>query len=206
MFNYLKTPFTVPPKAGNPPQLSKPISILNFNSTKPIIFPNDRTYRFLLKCSLKPTCVICTIDGEVKTDFDNDPLVLQALDGRINFQIFKHAAENKDKGVCQILTKEGIEAKSKLNDPKIRAFLDVIAFAEAYFANRVMNYDESSNFVKMDNLSDHPNKILSGASSSASGRYQIMTDTWKEAKVKLGLSDFTPESQDIFAAYKLITI
>jgi muramidase (phage lysozyme) len=177
--------------------------VYDFTPIKPIIFPDDRTYKMLLKYSLKPICVVCTEAGDVKLDFHDDPIAVQALTGRINFQTFKHLAENKDGSLCETLTKEGIEAKNLLKDPRIRAFLDMIAFAEAYFAKRVMNYDEGSNFIKIDDLTDHPQRILPGGSSSASGRYQFMSPDWATTKKAVGVSDFTPESQDIAAVHLL---
>jgi muramidase (phage lysozyme) len=187
--------------------------IYDATPTKPIIFPDDSNYRFLLRCSLKPICVVCTEEGERKIDFSDDPLAIQAIAGRINFQTFKHLAENKDGSLCETLTKEGIEAKALLKDPRIRAFLEVIKYAEGYFANRVVQYHEGSDWVTLPNFDDHPGRTLPGAGSSAAGAYQIMTDTWFGVKAKndpgakkiLGLTDFTPESQDIFAVYKMKT-
>lgn len=190
-----------------------PSSSVIYDATpeKPIIFPDDRHYRFLLRCSLKPICVICTEAGDVKLDFNDDPLAVQAIAGRINFQTFRHLAETKDGSVCESLTKEGFEAKALLKDPRIRAFLEIIKYAEGYFANRVVQYHEGSDWVTLPNFNDHPGKKLPGAGSSAAGAYQIMTETWfgkgddRGAKKILGLTDFTPESQDIFAAYKMKT-
>lgn len=110
------------------------------------------------------------------------------------------------------LTKQGIQAKEILGNPKVRAFLEVIKYGEAYkrvLGNGLpMQYDEASNFKKMPDYKDHPGKTLPGGSTSASGAYQIMTGTWFGEKgidigikKKLGLTDFTPESQDIAAAF-----
>ena len=110
------------------------------------------------------------------------------------------------------LTEEGKQAKALLDEPKVRAFLIVVRNAEAYgrvrAGGQILQYDEAFSFKKIPNLNDHPG-TLPGSSSSAAGAYQIMKDTWfgkgkdKGAKKILGLTDFSPLSQDIFAAYKL---
>jgi muramidase (phage lysozyme) len=118
------------------------------------------------------------------------------------------AEERSDKN----LTEEGKQAMALLDDPKVRAFLIVVRNAEAYGRVRnggqILQYDEAFGFKKIPNFNDHPG-TLPGSSSSAAGAYQIMKATWfgkgtdKGAKKILGLSDFSPLSQDIFAAYKL---
>ncbi len=116
-----------------------------------------------------------------------------------------------DKGETN-LTEIGVQSKGLLQNPKIKAFLITIRYAESY--GRVaagglpLQYNEAFNFKKFESFSDHPG-TLKGNSSSAAGAYQIMKDTWygkgKDigAKKILGLSDFSPISQDIFAVYKL---
>lgn len=131
---------------------------------------------------------------------------------KVKSNVFVVAYSITDMGA---LTKKGEEAKELLKNPKVRAFLEMIKYAEAY--KRVlggglpMQYDEASNFVKLPNYDDHPGKTLPGGSTSAAGAYQAMTETWFGkgtdigAKRLLGLRNFKPESQDIFAAYKLQT-
>jgi hypothetical protein len=63
---------------------------------RPLIFPDDGNYKYLLKCSLKPICVVCSPEGDIKIDFNTDPLVIEALGSRMNFQSFKTQAEAKD--------------------------------------------------------------------------------------------------------------
>jgi muramidase (phage lysozyme) len=179
--------------------------IYDFSSSqKPIIFPNDISYTFLLSCAIKPVCTVCVDNIYVKVDFYDDSLVRQAMIGEINYQTFKHAVEIRD-GImeCQTLTKGGIEAKELLKAPRVRAFLDTLAFAEGN-----TNYDTAfgstiKNPKVIEDLATHPNTTAGG--SSASGRYQFKTDTWNEAKKKLGLTDFTPESEDIASVYKMKT-
>lgn len=131
---------------------------------------------------------------------------------KVKSQVFVVAYSITDIGA---MTKKGEEAKELLKNAKVRAFLEVIKYAEAY--KRVlggglpMQYDEASSFVKLPNYDDHPGKTLPGGATSAAGAYQIMTETWfgnaakKDigAKRTLGLRNFKPESQDVFAVYKM---
>lgn len=57
-----------------------------------------------------------------------------------------------------------------------------------------------------DDLSKHPNRKITkwGLTSTAAGAYQILNKTWQEIAKKLGLQDFSPQSQDR-AAIELIT-
>lgn len=90
--------------------------------------------------------------------------------------------------------------QSYLKDPRVFAFLDLIARAEAWFAGakREVGYNEAVGFVKIPNLYQHPGTVA--------GRYQFTTDTWAIVKSKCGLYDFTQESQDIAGVYLLSTL
>ncbi|HEX8734073.1 MAG TPA: peptidoglycan-binding protein [Pyrinomonadaceae bacterium] len=109
-----------------------------------------------------------------------------------------------------------------LRDPRVRAMLDAIAYAEGTRGNgdygRVVNgtvlgpsdrnapYDESlvgRRNVVVDDFSRHPNLAVRWANgqppSSAAGRYQFLYSTWQG----LNMPDFSPRSQDL-AAIKLM--
>jgi muramidase (phage lysozyme) len=53
----------------------------------------------------------------------------------------------------------------------------------------------------------HPDKVITSASfprgSAAAGKYQFMPATYKEVAAKLGLTDFSPRSQDLAALEKI---
>lgn len=84
--------------------------------------------------------------------------------------------------------------------PEARALLDVIASDEA------PDYNTMYGGHKFSNLSQHPGIYTdiksgpnAGKKSSAAGRYQFLKSTWDSQADKLGLKDFSPESQDIAA-------
>lgn len=108
-----------------------------------------------------------------------------------------------------------------IRDPRVRAMLDTIAFAEGTRGNgdynRVVNgrvigpYDRSRPYdaglvgqrnVQVSNLRNHPNLLVQvnpGLRSTAAGRYQFLSGTWRG----LNMPDFSPRSQDL-AAIKLM--
>jgi muramidase (phage lysozyme) len=83
----------------------------------------------------------------------------------------------------------------------MRAFLDTLAFAEG--TNDSYNYIFS--FATFSSYAGHPRRLMcsGGYCSDAAGRYQIKSTTWDEVRRTLGLTDFSPESQDR-AAVQLI--
>ncbi|HVF55386.1 MAG TPA: peptidoglycan-binding protein [Pyrinomonadaceae bacterium] len=99
-------------------------------------------------------------------------------------------------------------------DPRVRAMLDVLGFTEGTGDNygrvvygtvvRAPHNPElvGRRNVVVDDFSRHPNilvQVRPGLRSTAAGRYQFLKGTWDG----LGMSDFSPRSQDI-AAVKLM--
>lgn len=95
---------------------------------------------------------------------------------------------------------------SILTTPEVRAFLDVISMAETG------TIDPSSYSILVFNgsfsdFSTHPKVKQCSAirgrriCSTAAGRYQIMDFNWDYLAPRLGLPDFSPESQDRMALY-----
>lgn len=85
----------------------------------------------------------------------------------------------------------------------VRAMLDTIAYAEGTAGPD--GYRMHFGGSLFDSFADHPRVVInmSGYSSSAAGRYQILRRTWDGLRGKLGLKDFSPASQDA-AAIELI--
>lgn len=92
----------VNPKTQSHPQKRKEFLITFLKNTKTIIEPNDENYKFLLKCSLKAICIsFVFVSGRYqKSDFNNDPLVIKALEGKMTFDVFKKESELKDNSLC----------------------------------------------------------------------------------------------------------
>ena len=56
-----------------------------------------------------------------------------------------------------------------------------------------------------DDMSKHPDRVIhgNGYSSAAAGAYQFMPATWEGVKKATGVTDFSPESQEI--GYRYLT-
>lgn len=117
------------------------------------IYPNDYYNLCLVTFAANPNFAL-TVDF-------NDPRIKQALDGRIDFVQFRHIVETTQ---GKSLTKLGREMQAFLSNPKVKAFLDVIAYAEG--TDRIddgkqTGYDimyggTESNPKLMSDLYDHP--------------------------------------------------
>jgi muramidase (phage lysozyme) len=85
----------------------------------------------------------------------------------------------------------------------LKAFLIMIQFSEGTYGKDA--YRKLYGGEVVSDLSSHPNIKVSkwGITSTAAGAYQILNKTWVELKDKLGLTDFSPQSQDR-AAIELI--
>lgn len=85
--------------------------------------------------------------------------------------------------------------------PEARALLDAIAGSES--AGR---YDVMYGGGRFDPALGHPHQAVpittgpnAGKTSSAAGRYQFLGSTWDDVAAQHGLSDFSPQSQDLGA-------
>lgn len=114
-----------------------------------------------------------------------------------------------DDGIFGRQTQQAInayQARADLHDPRVRAFLNTIASFES--SNRYnVRYDASRTGATFDDFSRHPNVAVplgDGRVTTAAGAYQITNTTWNTVGVgQLGLTDFTPLSQDLAAAQLL---
>lgn len=81
------------------------------------------------------------------------------------------------------------------NNPRVQAALAVIRNVET--SNDPSAYNTNYGGSKFTDLSQHPRRFVD--KSDAAGAYQFLSTTWDEQAKKLGLKDFSPESQDIAA-------
>lgn len=95
------------------------------------------------------------------------------------------------------------KAEAALENPNVLLFLDLLAEAEG----AIHGYNTQFGGAVITDLSDHPNKRLDYYNSktgkrsvtTAAGRYQFKQDSWKDQAKRLGLTDFSPRSQDLAA-------
>ena len=96
-----------------------------------------------------------------------------------------------------------------------RAFLDMLAVSEGTSTSPITKRNGYDVIVTgadkkpeiFSDFSDHPfnagrkSKVINskGLTSNASGRYQFMLRDWHHYRDQLGLKDFGPESQDLWA-------
>lgn len=96
------------------------------------------------------------------------------------------------------------------------AFLDMLAFAEIGTpmlsdprtdnGYRVIVGSLPRKLILIDDYDDHPRKLVKirkGLSSTAAGRYQILSRYWDHYKLTLSLPDFAPLSQDRYAIQQI---
>lgn len=88
-------------------------------------------------------------------------------------------------------------------DPRAAANIaaggDTVAHCEGTWHVRDDGYNVLVGFGTFDSYAAHPNKsieFVKGDFSTAAGRYQFLHRTWVDLADKLGLTDFSPESQD----------
>ena len=90
------------------------------------------------------------------------------------------------------------------NKPEVRAFLDMISFAEGTNGSDGYNTVYGSH-ERLKDLKDHPGKVIhelsrgKALSSSAAGRYQFLHKTWDELVERYHFKNFGPFDQDLAA-------
>lgn len=75
--------------------------------------------------------------------------------------------------------------------PEGAALLNAIAGTESGGRYDIINGGD-----RVTNFADHPRRVGRGGSTTAAGRYQFVKRTWDRAAKALGLTDFSPASQD----------
>jgi muramidase (phage lysozyme) len=98
----------------------------------------------------------------------------------------------------------GYDITTRNLDPRVKAFLNLIAYAEGTAGPR--GYYMQYTGVHFTDDSKHPDQVICAWAtvhgirrrlcSSAAGRYQYITPTWNRVAKKGNLPDFSPTSQD----------
>lgn len=100
-------------------------------------------------------------------------------------------------------------SKEQAGHANIVAFLDMLAWSEIgpkLLAKSDDGYNVLVGGALFDSYADHPRKLVevrNGLSSTAAGRYQILSRYWDYYKEMLNLPDFGPLSQDRYAIQQL---
>lgn len=92
--------------------------------------------------------------------------------------------------------------------PNMKAFLWMIRTGEGTAHDQGFNFlfgSSLKNNLRFTDFSKHPNihRPFGKTTSTAAGAYQFLYRTWVEVAKKLGLKDFSPESQTIGAVEKI---
>ena len=106
------------------------------------------------------------------------------------------------------VTPEQAYFASLANNQNAKKYLDAIAKAEGTAGYMNAGYNTAFGGAQFADMSDHP-RILrpfqqtdgSWNKTSAAGRYQFTQQSWDEAAAALGLTDFSPRSQDMAALW-----
>lgn len=101
-------------------------------------------------------------------------------------------------GLMNISAMRGVD-RSLLNNANVRAFLAVIRTGEG--TTGPSGYQTLYGGGLFQSFADHPRVKVTkwGRTSSAAGAYQILSTTWDETARIMGLTDFSPASQDLAA-------
>jgi murein DD-endopeptidase MepM/ murein hydrolase activator NlpD len=137
---------------------------------------------------------------------------------RVSFSVYDPKRTLVDKYLAYIESTGGIDALEQPKDPsetpatstqagqtavddipEVKAFLDMIAYAEG--TSQYVNGGYNTQFTgrQFTNFADHPRTVIRG--SSAAGRYQVLGFVYDDAKRAIGVTDFTPQSQDRIALW-----
>ena len=95
--------------------------------------------------------------------------------------------------------------REAMQNPNVQAFGDEIAKAEGTAGHGPQSYNVLYGGRLIPDLSKHPSIYQQGPSgpTSAFGRYQFVKRTWDEIAPTLGLTDMSPEAQDLAMVARL---
>ena len=93
--------------------------------------------------------------------------------------------------------------KSALKDPRVKALLDTISYAEGTSGPEGYRTMFTGKTFDTSQGWRHPDTVMRGGgyASTAAGRYQMLTPTYQMAAKATGTSGFSPAEQDLQAVY-----
>lgn len=93
----------------------------------------------------------------------------------------------------------GAVDRSLVNHPNVRAMFAVVRRGEGTSGEN--GYNTIYGGGTFSGFADHPRKSVTkwGRTSTAAGAYQALSSVWDETRQAMGLRDFSPASQDMFA-------
>lgn len=138
-----------------------------------------------------------SINSWAKRSPSRNSWILAVVIGAVCLNLYYRDRPNTE-AANNVTTQSSAIASANIS-PKIRAFLTVISWAEG--TDGADGYKTHFGYEKFDDFSDHPRKVKSanGHHSDAAGKYQAMSFTWDRIAKKIGLTDFSPQNQDLFA-------
>ena len=106
-------------------------------------------------------------------------------------------------GIVQVSAMNGLDWQGALANPNVQAMLAVIRRGEG--TSGPNGYRTLFGGQLFNGYAHHPNiKVCRGSlCSTAAGAYQLLYSTWEETKNAMGLTDFSPASQDAAAVGRI---
>jgi muramidase (phage lysozyme) len=152
---------------------------------------------------------------EAGTLFGQEKRQLRELGGDDTYYNNQTALINKRRGEIETRMKEGYGTKSEpltesptsttTTSSKLtntsgsgsgwNALGATLKFAEGTYKQGDKSYNTGFGYNMIDDLSKHPDTVFNNTSAAA-GAYQFMPKTWKRVSSHLGLTDFSPTSQE----------
>jgi muramidase (phage lysozyme) len=125
--------------------------------------------------------------------------------GEVVAGVVEDAAQTLDEwtgGIMQLSDMAKVTG-AQLRNQNVQAFLRVIRKGEGTADQG--GYARLFGGGQFATFADHPRQVVTrGAyTSTAAGAYQFLTSTWDETKRVMGLSDFSPASQDLGAVGRI---
>jgi len=121
----------------------------------------------------------------------------RAIPGLVNRQAQSNGPSETTLTPWQIRRRN--ENAALLANPRIRAFLDMIAFSEGNTTYDRLFGNHQQSFADRSTHPGHQGQMYRGRQGGAAGRYQIMPDTYQYLNTRLGRYSMSDRDQDLMA-------